>query len=187
MFVWSPFPWEIWHKRSGGNALPTQKEPIVIDGNHENPENPAQRLSKKVAQKMISFVQCSYKFLQKSVIERFHRFCFIPSFNSELQKTPQLQGRQTCSINLLICANKEFSNMAGEEILLFEQRILANIFQCRSQKHEEEKNIHPNLVWNQPCLIFTKIVPLASLSMNNARAWSFSLKYWSEDILDTCQ
>ena len=59
MFVWSPFPWEIWHKRSRGNALPTQKEPIVIDGNHENPENPAQRLSKKVAQKMISFVHIS--------------------------------------------------------------------------------------------------------------------------------
>ena len=147
MFVWSPFPWEIWHKRSGGNALPTQKEPIVIDGNHENPENPAQRLSKKVAQKMISFVQCSYKLLQKSVIERFHRFCFIPSFNCELQKTPQLQGRQTRSINLLICANKEFINMAGEEILLFEQRILANIFQCRSAKLKKKKYLHRWWQW----------------------------------------
>ena len=108
MFVWSPFPWEIWHKRSGWNALPTQKEPIVIDGNHENPENPAQRLSKKVAQKMISFVHISS--FRNVWILTFHWFCFLPSFNCELPKTPQLQARQTRSINLLICANKEFSN-----------------------------------------------------------------------------
>ena len=62
-------------------------------------------------------------------IEIFHWFCLLPSFNCELQKTPQMQARQTHAINLLICANKEFSNMAGGEILLFEQRILANIFQ----------------------------------------------------------
>ena len=75
-------------------------------------------------------------------IETFHRFCLLPSFNCELQKTPQMQARQTRSINLLICANKEFSNMAGEEILLFEQRILANIFQCRSTELKKKKYLH---------------------------------------------